>query len=59
VLTCEECKTETEVEEREPGWRAYILAEPVSEEDLRRVIVYCPVCAAGEFAPHAPALSDT
>ena len=28
VLTCEECETETEVDERVPGWRAYILPGP-------------------------------
>ena len=58
VLTCEECETETEVDERVPGWRAYILPDPVSEEGPRRVIVYCPLCAAHEFAPDAPAASS-
>jgi hypothetical protein len=55
VLTCEECEAESEVDEREPGWRAYILPDPVSAEDRRRVIVYCSECATREFAPDAPA----
>jgi hypothetical protein len=55
VLSCEGCEAESEVDEREPGWRAYLLSDPVSPDDPRRVIVYCPDCSAREFAPDAQA----
>jgi hypothetical protein len=58
VLTCEECEAESEVDEREPGWRAYILPVPISEEDPRRVIVYCPECVVREFSSLSPASDD-
>ena len=52
MLTCDECSAESEVDEREPGWRAYILRESVSDDASARVILYCPECAV----PRAAAL---
>jgi len=49
MLCCEECGCEADVDTRAPGWRAYILPEPISADDARRVIVYCPVCSSREF----------
>jgi hypothetical protein len=45
VLTCDDCAAETEVDERGPGWRASIVPGPGPDEP-RRVVVYCPDCAA-------------
>lgn len=50
-LVCEECETTTDVDARLPGWRAYILPVEDTLVDGRRVIVYCPICAAVEFGP--------
>jgi hypothetical protein len=52
VLSCEECGAESEVDEREPGWRAYIVAvpDPDSEDVPPRVLVYCPRCALEHVA---------
>jgi hypothetical protein len=38
------------VDERDPGWRAFILPADDPADDGRRVIVYCPNCAVKEFA---------
>ena len=48
-LTCEECAAESDVDERAPGWRAYILPADDALDDGRRVIIYCPACAVREF----------
>ena len=58
MLTCEECGAESEVDQREPGWRACILPEPVSDEDPHRVIVFCPACAVQQLSPDEPVQSD-
>lgn len=50
-LSCEECEATTDVDARQPGWRAYILPADDALDDGRRVVLYCPTCAVLEFGP--------
>jgi hypothetical protein len=49
ALDCVECgKGEDEVA---PGWQAFLVGDPDTEDDDEEIVVYCPDCARREFGP--------